>query len=128
MAVEKSITEQISDILLEYSEDTKETIDKCFQTAAKRAKELVVSKSPDDTGGYKRGWAIKKKKSATVIETVVYNKTDYQLTHLLEHSHVIRNKNGTYGRTSPGHGQVVHIAPAEAEAERFLLEELKRNL
>ena len=128
MAVEKSITEQISDILLEYSEDTKETIDKCFQAGAKKAKEIVVAKSPHGSGEYARGWAIKKKKSATVIETVVYNKTDYQLTHLLEHSHVIRNKDGSYGRTSPGHGQVVHIAPAEAEAEQYLLAELKKNL
>ena len=58
---------------------------------------------------------------------VIYNRTHPHLTHLLEKSHVIKNQYGEYGRTSPGNGQVVHIAPAAEKLEEYFMEEVART-
>ena len=64
-----------------------------------------------------------------ITDYVVYNDL-YRLTHLLEKSHLISNGSGEYGRTRPGHGQVVHIKPvsdwANAEIVRRIEEDLSK--
>ena len=62
--------------------------------------------------------------SGNIVNIVVHNKTDYQLTHLLENGHVIRNKKGDWGRTRP----IKHIAPVEQWANSELPEEIERAL
>jgi type II secretory pathway predicted ATPase ExeA len=51
---------------------------------------------------------------------VVHNKTDYQLTHLLEHGHVKRNGERFNGE--------VHIRPNEEKAIREYLRRIERAL
>ena len=46
-------------------------------------------------------------------DLVVYNKTKYRLTHLLEKSHRVANKYGSYGKSTPQ----PHIEPAQKNAE-----------
>ena len=58
------------------------------------------------------------------MDVIVHNRTDYQLTHLLENGHVIRNKKGEYGRTRP----IKHIAPVAEWAENELPNEIERGL
>lgn len=69
-------------------------------------------RSPKLTGSYRKGWRVKKVKKTYVI----HNKTDYQLTHLLEKGHA---KVGG-GRVAPK----PHIALVEEE----LIEELQRRV
>ena len=73
--------------------------------------------SPVKSGSYAKGWGVKRLGD---MDIVVHNRTDYQLTHLLENGHVIRNKKGTYGRT---HG-IKHIQPVE----EWAVDELPRRI
>lgn len=60
------------------------------------------------SGNYAKGWTYKVKKVKDDYEGVVYNETEYRLTHLLEKGHLIKNKYGSYGYTAPRS----HIKPA----------------
>lgn len=75
-------------------------------------------------GKYRKGWRMETDISALGKKTVtIYNKTDYQLTHLLEKSHLTRD--GTT-RTTPK----PHIKPAEEKyTEKFVegVEEIIKN-
>lgn len=47
------------------------------------------------TGKYNRGWRVKTDKMKNGGTSIIYNATDYQLTHLLEHGHDIVGRDGT---------------------------------
>ena len=110
----------------EFSKENLEDVQKAVEMAAKQAKRDIVQASPGD-GDYRSGWSVRTKKSSHGVEAIVFNKTKPGLTHLLEKSHVIRNKFGIYGRTSPGHGQVIHIGPAAEKAVEYLLQLLENG-
>lgn len=114
-------------VLEDYLSDTTDEMFKAMSKAGKMAKQDVINGSPEGPNGYKRGWAIRTKREKYGVNVLIYNKTHPGLTHLLEKSHVIRNKNGTYGRTSPGHGQVIHIQPARDKAEEYLIDILTKE-
>ena len=59
--------------------------------------------------------------SQTDIRVEVYNATDYQLTHLLEHGHALVGHNGKVLGTV---GAIPHIGPAEQKAEKQLLKKV----
>ena len=68
---------------------------------------------------YPRGWSNQKKKTRGKQISEVHNRTEYRLTHLLEHGHVIKNGTGrTYGRTR----SFEHIGPVNEEAQKRLEE------
>jgi len=127
MAKDPTITRELEKILLEFDKEEKEIANKCFMQAGKEAKRDVVARSPGH-GEYAQGWTVRNKRTNHTIETVVYNKKQPGLTHLLERTHVIRNAYGSYGRTYEGHGQHPHIEKAQEAAERFLLDQLKSKL
>ena len=114
----------LSDLSVEYNE----VMFKCMSKAMKKAKADVKAASPDGPDGYRQGWTIRTKRLKYGFQGVIYNKTHPSLTHLLEKPHVIKNQHGSYGRTSVGHGQVVHIAPARDQAEEYLIELLMSSL
>lgn len=120
--------ELLDRVLDEYCEETQERMIKAMSKAGKMAKKDVQNASPDGPGGYAKGWSIRTKREKFGANVLIYNKTHPSLTHLLEKSHIIANKKGTYGRTSPGHGQVIHIKPARDKAEEYLLDILTEEL
>lgn len=62
------------------------------------------------SGKYNRGWRVRTDKLKNGGESIIYNATDYQLTHLLEHGHDIVGRDGTKkGRARA----FVHIKPVE---------------
>lgn len=100
---------ELSKILEEYADNITEGTQKAVEEAAKVAKKEAKSGSPvGKRGRYQKGWSIKQKKSRLGVEATVYNRTDYQLTHLLEKGHALRG--GGRSRAIP------HIAPAEKNA------------
>lgn len=127
MAGVPTISEQLDKVLNEFVEDERETINETYAATGRKTKQAVAQRSPG-TGSYRKGWRVKNDKSKHVIQVTIYNATDGQLTHLLENSHPIRNGDGTWGRTSPGRGQVVHIAPAREDGIAYLLSQLKSKL
>lgn len=119
-----SLSEQLDKILEEYSDKVDDTFG---YEAAKIAKETVQDlratspKSKRHTRKYAEGWSTKRKDK---LGQIVYNKTNWQLTHLLNNGHVIANGSGTYGRTSGDN----HIGKAEEKAVRKLIDEVQKKL
>lgn len=120
----ESLTVQMSRILEEYSEDLQDATNDAIEKVAKEAVQKLKNTSPKKTGDYARGWKVKREKGRGNIATlIVYNK-EYQLTHLLENGHIVRNKKGTYGRAPA----IKHIKPVEEWANTELPQEIERQL
>ena len=125
MANTSSVTVQMERILDSYSREVQEATNKAIDSVAKEAASKLRNTSPRKTGDYAKGWKIKKERGKDGLQTVtVHNRTNYQLTHLLENGHVERKKKGTYGRTRP----IKHIAPVEEWAVDELPREIEERL
>ena len=91
-------------------EDYAKGVDKCLQKASHEAGQEAENELHDTspvgrTEDYRKSWtfgekSIKRGKSYRT-ELVVYNAKKYRLTHLLEKSHSIANKYGSYGKSTP---------------------------
>ena len=109
--------DEIKDILGEYSKDIDNELYEEAKAIAKEGVQELKRTSPisktktSGKGRYRRGWRMDIDKGFGEVEAVIYNATDYQLTHLLERPHVIRNKYGTWGTSKPQ----VHIKPVEEQ-------------
>ena len=118
----QSIEKELGAILDKYKEVPKNVAEKCSRQAARKTAQKLKNVSPKQPGGgeYAASWSTRKYGKGYVV----YNKEHYQLTHLLENGHVIRNKKGDYGR-APAH---VHIAPVADEYEREYIQNVEREL
>ena len=117
MAKTGSVTAQMTELLDEVNKDIEKSAKTNIQQVAKESVQKLKNTSPTKTGSYAKGWSVKREGD---MDVVVHNRTDYQLTHLLENGHVIRNKKGAYGRT---HG-IKHIQPVE----EWAVDELPRRI
>lgn len=107
--------------LLNYSQEVTEGVKESVRASADVCVSELEIHSPELTGSYRKGWRVKKAHEGTLdIRLQVHNKTDYQLTHLLEDGHA--NVNG--GRT-PGRP---HIGPAAEEAAKLLEKDVKMKV
>lgn len=103
----------IMDYLENYVEDIQEDVEESTDIITKEAKQELIQTSPRDgiarKTKYYKGWTIKigarTRKKNYRFTKVIWNKTNYQLTHLLEFSHATRNG----GRTRA----IPHIRPVE---------------
>ena len=118
-----NLADVIAKELAEYSQEVTDGIKNEIRTVAKETKEDIQQNSPKRTGKYKKGWRVKEVfENKNDIRVVVHNQTSYQLTHLLEKSHVISN--GTkrvFGKTKAQ----PHIAQAEEKAIEKLMDRVK---
>ena len=117
MAKTESVAAQMKDLLDEVNKEVKDATKHGIDTVSKESVQKLKNTSPRKSGSYSKGWAVKREGEMDVI---IHNRTDYQLTHLLENGHVIRNKKGTYGRTNG----IKHIAPVE----EWAVDELPRRI
>lgn len=128
MANTNSIAIQMEKILDQYDKEVKKVTDESIEKVSKEAVRKLKNTSPKGTPHrrrYAEGWRKKKTKGRNGIDEVtVHNATNYQLTHLLENGHIIRNAKGTYGRTNG----IKHIAPVEEWAQDELPQEIERRL
>ncbi len=121
MSKTSSVEIQMADILDTVSKEVKGVLKTDSMQVAKETVQKLKNTSPVKDGSYARGWKVSKQQGS---DLVVHNATDYQLTHLLENGHVIRNKKGTYGRTHP----IKHIQPAEEWASEELPRKIMEDL
>lgn len=117
MAKTESVTAQMKELMDQVDKDVKNSAKRNIDRVSKESVQKLKNTSPVKSGSYAKGWGTKK---VGEMDVIVHNRTDYQLTHLLENGHVIRNKKGTYGRT---HG-IKHIAPVE----EWAVDELPRRI
>jgi len=107
--------------LEEYCDFTAEEVKQIVQEVSESVKDEIMEKAPVDTGAYRKSWRVsKEKETATSLSMVVHSEKHYRLTHLLEKGHAKR-----------GGGRVaaqVHIAPAESNAEKMIVEKIERRL
>lgn len=95
----------ITDILNEYSQDIQDGITQAAEDIAKRGANELKIKSPKRTGKYSKGWRVDKRSGKGFVHTTIYNATNWQLTHLLEKPHLLRNGKKSMPK--------VHIEPVE---------------
>jgi hypothetical protein len=110
----KGVAGEIQEALKAYAYNVSNEIDEAKNDVTKVLRKDVENDSPEQTGSYKKGWRIKKFKNSNIL----YNKTDYQLTHLLEKGHVKRNG----GRTDAQ----VHIRNNEEVAVKNFLKRVQK--
>lgn len=110
----KDLAKQINNQLESYSRLVQEEVDKASDDVTKEAVQEIKSASPVKTGKYAAGWTRKKVPGGYII----HNRTQYQLTHLLEHGHAKASGGRVSGR--------VHIRPAEERAVRKFEERIEK--
>lgn len=95
----------IQDMLNEYSQDIQDGITQAAEDIAKRGANELKTKSPKRTGKYSKGWRVDKRSGKGFVHATIYNATNWQLTHLLEKPHLLRNGKKSVPK--------VHIEPVE---------------
>lgn len=121
MAKSNSLND-INQFLNDYVSAVDKNFDLAAQDTAKEAAKVLKQVSPADTGSYAKGWTWKKVNG----RYIVYNKTDYQLTHLLEYGHDVV----AYGKKIGRAPAKPHIKQVEEWMGDYLikkLEELNKN-
>lgn len=117
------LADAIIEELRAYNQEVTDGLKKEVQDAGTLCRKELKTTSPKLTGDYAKGWRKKTTfESQSDIRVQVYNATDYQLTHLLEHGHALVGKNGKVLGTV---GAIPHIGPAEQKAEKQLMKRVK---
>lgn len=119
----------VMDYLENYKEDIDEDVIETVDEVTKKARDELKQISPRGKGKrsnpYYKGWSIKLSKRRTgVYHKVIWNKTNYQLTHLLESGHYSRNKK-RWIDPSPKGG---HIRPIEEKYNVEFVDLLKKKI
>lgn len=126
----QTVEQQMNKILTDYSKGVVQETNEAFDEVSQQCVQKLKSTSPKRKvkgGKYARSWTVKVEKGGTLTQktnTVIVHNKVYQLTHLLENGHIIRNAKGTYGRVAG----IKHIAPVEEWAAEELPNMIKRKL
>ena len=110
--------DQLADVIAEelesYSQEITDMLKTEVKQVARECRDEIRDNSPRLTGDYRKGWRTTTNyEGREDIRVTVHNKTDYQLTHLLEDGHAIK---GGMGRVEG----IPHIVPAEEHAAEKL--------
>ena len=104
-----------------YVEDIGEAVEETSNNIGEEAKEELKQTSPKRRGDYAKGWTVRKDRKNKYYYTVkVWNKSNYQRTHLLEFGHATRNG----GRTKA----IPHIRPVEEKYKKEFEKQLKNKV
>ena len=124
----KDLGTAMEQALMEYHQQlTDDMIDKIHDISLEAKAELKQARPPGDvTGSYRRGWAVKDQRKGKLRHTrIIWNRTDYRLTHLLEFGHRLVSKNGTvYGHVKA----FPHIRPVEDKYQDKFFTELVEEI
>lgn len=120
----------IEDILEEYSEEVAKNMPDIVQQVTKDTVKDLKSRATKLFGGkgkkaYAKSFKSKKVVGTSAKTTYRIYSTQYQLAHLLEHGHAIKNQTGRiYGKTQAR----PHWGPAEEKAIKDLEDKISEKL
>lgn len=119
-------SEAVMKALGEYGDRTLEIADSAAKTAARQTTSELKATSPvGRTGSYARGWSRRAQKTNGFgTAQVVYNRTDWQLAHLLEYPHETGG-GGHYPKRKDHTGK---IAQTEEKFTQQFIEEVLAKL
>ena len=122
-----NVASEINDILRDFIRDENRKVEQIMPEVAKDARRTVKAGSPGE-GPYRNGWQIKyENRHLKSYGFQVWNPKHYQLTHLLENGHLIKNQYG--GPFGKGRTRAIpHIGKAQEEANRLALHRLREEL
>ena len=110
----KGLSNEIVKALADYKDEVNKGIEIEKENVAKKAVKILKETSPKNSGKYAKGWKV----SDISGKKVVHNKTDYQLTHLLEHGYA--KVNGGRVAAKP------HIRPVEEKVIKEFVEGVEK--
>lgn len=115
----------VRDLIVKYGDEATEITTQAAKTAARKTVSDLKSQSPvGNSGKYARGWSHKAQKGGVAsYSDTVYNRTDYQLTHLLEKPHAT-GKGGHYPSKKDHTGIIARIE--EKQVNDFIEEVMKK--
>jgi hypothetical protein len=117
------LQKEVMAVLNQLPDRVSDSLDKTAEATAKEAVKKLKETSPKGhSGRYAKGWAVKRTKKG---EVYVYNKTDYQLTHLLENGHDIISKSGA--KVGEAKAQP-HIKPVEEWVQQDFPQRFEREV
>lgn len=118
----ENMADKIIKGLEEYSNMAADELKKEVKKTANNIKKDIQANAPvGATGKYSKSWSVKnQKETANSIELVVHSKNKYQIAHLLEKGHALRQGGRVSGKP--------HIAPAEERGIKELEENITRKL
>lgn len=119
--LQKELMKYLTEYKEDIDEDVIETVDKVTKEARDELKQTSPRRNGTRANPYYKGWSIKLSKRKTgVYHKVIWNKTNYQLTHLLEFGHATRN--GRRTRAIP------HIRPIEEKYNVEFVDLLEKKI
>ena len=104
----QDLQKTVEALLDKYGDEVIEAAEEAIETTATEAVKEVKARSPKRTGKYRKGWAKKIEKGRLGSKAIVYNRTQYRITHLLEFGHVLKVGGRTKGR-APAYPHIAEV-------------------
>lgn len=116
-----SLEKAMAQLLEDYGDTIRVEVEEVIVDVGNETGRYLRANSPKRTGDYAKGWRGKKLTNTFYgSQLIIYNETDWQLTHLLNNGHA--NRDG--GRTAGDH----HIDNAEKFANELLVRKVEERL
>lgn len=122
----EQLADALNKALAKYGDKVLDDVEAVTKSVARQATSEIKSRSPVGAkGSYARGWSHKAQKgSAYKLSETIYNRTDPQLTHLLEKPH----ETGGGGHYPKNKDHTGIIADIEEEYTKKYIEEVLAKL
>lgn len=121
---------EIMKTLNNYQEDIQEDVEQSVDQITKAAQQELKQVSLEKFGNsgrktpYYKGWTVKvSTRGKSKYNKVIWNKTNYQLTHLLEFGHRVWN-----AKNKPNVSERPHIRPVEEKYKVEFVDLLERKI
>ena len=115
----------VSEVLKEYGDEVEREVAEAIPDVADNVVRDLYETSPNKTGDYAKGWTYSYVTSKYGTVTVkVHNKTDWQLTHLLEWGHALKRGGRTVGFVKA----YPHIKQRNEYAKELLIKKVEERI